>query len=255
MIFLEAPRQFVAADAGGDGESAEIIVAAAFQRGDEIGQREEIGLPFAFPLLPQEVKPRQLVLASFVGEQRHIVADRSRRPKAVHAAGGEQFLGDDLVEQPPGVVEQLASFAADVRIVENSRILALQFPGEEKRRPIDERNQFLQRQVFDHAAAGEGRRVDLHRGPIGLETMLERIFVRHELDLLPLVGTIRPVVFAPPDCGARDRRAARDSAVFRPRRRPARHRARGSSAAYTAARFSRRCVWRWSWRRRSTAAA
>ena len=103
----------------GDGERAEVVLAAAVGRGDEIGQREELGLALALPLLPQGVEPRQLVLSRFVGEQHDVVAHRGRRPEAVHAAGREQLLRDDLVEQPPGIVEQLARLRPDVRIVED----------------------------------------------------------------------------------------------------------------------------------------
>ncbi len=91
VIFFVVRGQFVAAQAGGDGEGAEIIVAAAFGRGDEIGQREEFGLPLAFPLLPQEMEGGQFMLAGFVGVKRHVVAD-ARPPARSHTRRGRSAV-------------------------------------------------------------------------------------------------------------------------------------------------------------------
>ena len=60
--------QLVDPQARGDGEGADVVAAAAVERGDKIGQGPETRLAFAPPLLSQCVKPRDLGGARFVGK-------------------------------------------------------------------------------------------------------------------------------------------------------------------------------------------
>ena len=53
----------------------------------------------------------------------------------------EQSLAHNLVEQFPGVDEKLARFFAMPLVVEDGGVAAPEFPGVEKRRPVDERDE------------------------------------------------------------------------------------------------------------------
>ena len=64
---------------------------------------------------------------------------------------------------------------ADLRIVEDRRILALQLPGQEERRPVDVRRRARSSgKSIEHAAAEERRRGDPHRLPSRSETAWRR---------------------------------------------------------------------------------
>ena len=65
-------------------------------------------------------------------KQDDIVAIRRRRPESVHAASRQSISVDQLLEQITCVVEQLAGRRPDLRIVEDPRILSLEFPRQEK---------------------------------------------------------------------------------------------------------------------------
>src|SRR5437867_13374881 len=56
-------------------------------------------------------------------------------------ARDQQVLRDDTTKNCLCIIEEFASFFANLRVVGNSRVTATQFPRMEKRRPIDERNQ------------------------------------------------------------------------------------------------------------------
>ena len=85
-----------------------------------------------------------------------------------------------------GIVEELAGFAADVRVVEDSRVFAFELPRHEERRPVDVLAELFQRDVFEHARADELGLWNVDRLPIGLKSLGEGVGVRHELRLLPL---------------------------------------------------------------------
>ena len=86
-VAVEAGGEFVAADAGGDGERAEIIFAAAFDRRDEIGERVEDVLALALPLLPQRVEAASLFRAGLVGVEDDVVAARWRPARSRRRRG------------------------------------------------------------------------------------------------------------------------------------------------------------------------
>ena len=128
VVGFELAHQFRHAMPGGDGERAQVVVPAAFQRGDEVGQGVIVLHPLALPLLAQGVEVRQRCLPALVRVEHDVVAQRLGRPEAVHAAGLEQPLFDDLIEQPPSVVVELAGLAADGRVVEDLGVLARAAP-------------------------------------------------------------------------------------------------------------------------------
>ena len=100
--------------AGRHGKRAEVILAAALDRRDEVGQRVERLLPFSLPLLPQRVETAFHLAAGFVGVNEDVVALARGRPEAVHAPGREQLFADDPLEQRLGIVEQLARGFAEI---------------------------------------------------------------------------------------------------------------------------------------------
>ena len=96
---------------------------------------------------------------------------------------------DDAREHGLRIVEQLACRLALFRIIEDRRIAAAHFPGLEKRRPIDIRDEFADVIGTKHPCAGKQwarRRVVC---PIGLERIGARLGQRQPL----LVGLGAPV--------------------------------------------------------------
>src|SRR5262249_21775193 len=100
---------------------------------DEVSQRIEVVLAFAFPLLPQRMEAAYLFATGFVGVYDDIVALRGGWPETIHAASSEQLLRDDLIQQLVRIVEQLTRGFAKLRIIENAWILALQLPSQKER--------------------------------------------------------------------------------------------------------------------------
>src|SRR5262249_20907822 len=99
VIAVELFGEFVAAEAGGDGEGAEIVLATGVGGGDEVGQGEEIGLAFALPLLAEEVEAGEFVGARLVGVESDVAVEGGGGPEAIDAAGGEEFFVDDFIEE------------------------------------------------------------------------------------------------------------------------------------------------------------
>ncbi len=174
---------------GGDGERAEVVL-----RGRCRAERRSRPARKCFcPLRSHCCRSVWKRVSSCCRDGRRCTA-RCRRPR--EAAGQKPYtpravsslFDDDLVEQSPGVVEQLAGARRRRGVVEDLGILALQLPGQEERRPVDVRDQFLQRKVVEHADAGERRLVDLAPSPSRSETAgpgLRRSGT--SVDLLPLL--------------------------------------------------------------------
>ena len=106
VLALEVGHQPSDADAGRDGESAQVVGVPAVERGDKIGQGKKRRLPFAFPLLPQGVAPRQFVLAGFARVEHDVVAGGIGSPEAIDRLGPQQPLADDAIEHFLGVGKQ-----------------------------------------------------------------------------------------------------------------------------------------------------
>ena len=135
---LEALDDGFLADAGGHREGADIIGKAAGARRDEIGERD-IGAAFAAcELLTQRVQRRDRLAARLVGENENVVAVAVRRPESDDRAGAEPLLGDHLAQHVLRIGEQAPRRFADHLVVEDRRIFAVELPGGEERRPVDE---------------------------------------------------------------------------------------------------------------------
>ena len=96
----------------------------------------------------------------------------------------------DAREHGLRIVEQLACRLALFRIIEDRRIAAAQFPGLEKRRPIDIGDELAANVIgAKHPCAGKQRARGLIVCPIGLERIGARLGQRQPL----LVGLRAPV--------------------------------------------------------------
>src|SRR5581483_10828060 len=89
---LETSGQLVSTKAGGEGEGAEIIVAAAVERRQVIGQAAEARLSLAFPLLAEHGKAAALAGSRVVGEDDQVVAVAGRREEAIDGMRGQQLI-------------------------------------------------------------------------------------------------------------------------------------------------------------------
>ena len=116
-----------------------------------------------------------------VGVELDIVADRAGGKEAVDAARGDQVLLDDAIEQRVGFREELARLLALLRVVEDARIDAFQPPGVEERRPVDELAERGQREVVEHAHAGELGRGKVFGAPLDGRAAAARGLERDEL--------------------------------------------------------------------------
>ena len=92
VLALEALRELVGADAGGDRERADVVAAPPLAaRRDEVGERQvrlAVGDRF---LLAQHVEPRELAGVLPIAIHDDVVAFAGRRPEAVDAARGQQL--------------------------------------------------------------------------------------------------------------------------------------------------------------------
>ena len=94
--------------------------------------------------------------AGGVGVELDVVADGVGGEEAVDAAGGDEVLRDDVVEERVGFGEYLARLLALLGVVEDARVDAFEAPGVEERRPVDELAQGGEGEVVEDADAGEG---------------------------------------------------------------------------------------------------
>ena len=72
-----------------------------------------------------------------------IISYAVRREEAVDAAWLYPAFGDHLFEDFLGVLKEFTGGFADDFIVQDFRVFAVQFPGDEERGPVDERYEFL----------------------------------------------------------------------------------------------------------------
>ena len=86
--------------------------------------------------------------AGVVGENHDVLALAVGGEEAADAAELERVGGYDFGEEGLGVVEKFLRLGAAIRIFENRRVAATQFPSVKERRPVDEGNQVAERDVF-----------------------------------------------------------------------------------------------------------
>ena len=98
VLRAEGGGKIFDAVAGGDGETAAVIEAAALARGDVIGEAVVKLVGGFFHLLAQLVEARDDGAALLVGVDLDVVTDGVARPEADDGFGGEAFFGDDAGE-------------------------------------------------------------------------------------------------------------------------------------------------------------
>ena len=151
VVRLEFLDQFLQSMPAGNGESANMIircwmfdVGCSMFRRDEVGETPVRCAISLFDLLAEEMKFGQNLCPRFVRVKLHVVAHPVRREETINTVRPDQFLADDLIQQLLRVGKQLARLLAVFLMLKNLRIHTAQFPGVEKRRPVNERNEVFQ---------------------------------------------------------------------------------------------------------------
>ena len=204
-LAIVPPGKFVAAMAGRAGKRTDVVLAAALQRRNEVGEGVEHVLTLPFPLLSEGVYAAEFGTPRVVGEQHDVIADRVGGEKPVHAPGHQRLVPHHLFEQSLRIVEEFLRLGADDRIGEDRRILSLEFPRHEERRPVDERHQIGQRHALELPHPGELGRVDGGGRPVGRPPLGAGGLIGHEFRLLPLLEVF-DVAFLRLAVGMRERR-------------------------------------------------
>ncbi len=144
VLRFEFAEFFFYPEAGGDGESADVVYAVV---GEEVGEAE-VWQAFGFlPLLPQEVSRCDLLLVVGRIQDIHGVTIFSNGEESEDSAGFEAVIADDFVEHFFGVLEKCTGLCADDGIFEDGRVLAGEFPGAEEGGPVDKVAQCCQRKI------------------------------------------------------------------------------------------------------------
>ena len=136
---LEALGDLVLADAGRDGEGADVVGNAALARRDEIGQRD-IGAALALRRAAGAACAARRSAASRVSSANSTMSSPSALAgqKPTTALRAAASCSPTMRSQHRlRVGEQLARRGAVLRVVEDRRIVAGQLPGLEERRPVD----------------------------------------------------------------------------------------------------------------------
>ncbi len=119
----------------------------------------------------------------------------------------------------PGVVVELPRLRAEPRVGQDRRVAAVELPGLEERRPVDEGDELGERERVERAHAGERRRLARHGGPVAAQGAGPRLGERDDAARAPRARDARRA-------GAPGRRAPRRDvgrAVGRRRRGERRH--------------------------------
>ena len=93
------------------------------------------------------MKSRQHRAARFVRVQCHVVADTICGKQAVHSTRLKQLPFDNFREQLLRIGEELACLLSVLFVPQNRRVPPTQFPGVEKRRPIDKWDNIFKRNL------------------------------------------------------------------------------------------------------------
>ena len=121
-------------NAGGDCKAADVIGEPAVARGDEVGERGICASFTADKLLAQSMQNREALDATFIGENRDVVALKFR-PQANHSRRPKPIFGDDIVEHRERVaIKRTApqSLTKSV-VVENGGKFPLEIPSGKER--------------------------------------------------------------------------------------------------------------------------
>ncbi len=163
------------ADAGRDGEGADVVGEPALLGRDEIGQRRvgPVGPVLARHLLAQRVQHGESATcapSSAYSSMSSPTALAGQKP--ITALAVSHLLLDQPLQHGLRVVEQLLGFGTDHVVLEDAGILALQLPGLEEGRPVDVGHQLGQLVALERAGADQlRRRRDVAR-PVDLEPVV-----------------------------------------------------------------------------------
>ena len=163
---------FVHTVTGGDAETADIVGHARGDRRDEVGQAH-IGLAVGLLyLLAQVVQGGQGLGARFVGIHRDIVgANPVGGPEAHRGTRAQQFFVDNAAQHCLGIIEELGGLGADHLVLQDSGVLARQFPGDEEGGPVYGIDEVLQRVIIKYPGAEKRRARRRVRSPIELQAI------------------------------------------------------------------------------------
>jgi hypothetical protein len=110
---------------------------AIWKRRDVIGEAV-IKLSSRFlHLLTQKIKRGDFFGAGVIRVDINVIADGVSGPESVNATRNQEIFRCNAFEKFLCLVEKFARLFADLRVVENRRISATQFPRVKKRRPIN----------------------------------------------------------------------------------------------------------------------
>src|SRR5665213_158754 len=176
---LETVGDLVLTDAGGNREGPDVIGQLAVARRHEIAERlVEAALAFG-QLLTQRMKHSDGRAARLVGIDLDIVANAIGGTEAGHRARLEPALGDDLVQHGARVRSTKTRGRPEFGVVENGGVFAVQLPGLEERRPVDEIHQLGDRIIGQRLGADEAwlwRHIGAR--PVELERVAARLAKR-----------------------------------------------------------------------------
>src|SRR5260221_14336582 len=151
---------------GSNRKSTKIITASTRLRSNKVGQAMiELTRRFIH-LLTKHVEHRQHVAPRFVAVYLDIVTGTIGRPEPVNSFGSDKATVHDVLKEFLCIFKQLVSLGTHRWIVENRRESSTQFPSMEKWRPIDVRNQFIERLAGNRGRSTKAGSINLSRAPI-----------------------------------------------------------------------------------------
>src|SRR5260221_8466201 len=151
---------------GSNRKSTKIITASTRLRSNKVGQAMiELTRRFIH-LLTKHVEHRQHVAPRFVAVYLDIVTGTIGRPEPVNSFGSDKATVHDVLKEFLCIFKQLVSLGTHRWIVENRRESSAQFPSMEKWRPIDVRNQFIERLAGNRGRSAKAGSINLSRAPI-----------------------------------------------------------------------------------------
>ena len=135
---------------GRDREEAGVVLHSCVRGGHVVSQAAvEAALRFC-PLLPQEQEFFLHDIAVFVFIQQDVVSIRCSGEETEYGPCPQPFLIDDRLEHLARIGKKTGGNFSHQGIFQNGRVAAGQFPGLEKRRPVDQLHQLFQRVILQY---------------------------------------------------------------------------------------------------------
>src|ERR1051325_6530204 len=101
-----------------------------------------------FHLLAQKMKGGETFTPRLIFVDFNVITIRTGRPDSVNSSRNQPFLSANSFEERFRVLKQFSCLLADGGVIENGWVTSPQFPGMEKRRPINIWNQVPQSNRF-----------------------------------------------------------------------------------------------------------